>query len=344
MRRSGFLLLVSILCVGISYISPVFGEEIDIKDKDYLTRPTFGLSHDKNIRIVDYGFSFNNKTFAITNNFHTPFPEQLIKVGEVNSFEAKLFSDHGLKVQEFLFGIPNKGDAHLAEIGVEVWYDLFGEVQDIKVVQKSNVIDENTISATHQKAKCTSSAKEEKCDIINLSMVFLEPLKDKVMAIKAIDIMNRYQITYLNEGFDVEGDSLNPMQTAMIPSPVRNEGLIQVTQTAKYSNMWTTEDGRTFEQNSFGSFKQINQKFEQFQDSGEAKTRLHSGFAGIIAQEQQRATQVFDSSKLISELPESQSITIKKIERMDQKLKELMLEQEQICKKFLEESDKQARF
>jgi len=176
-------------------------------------------------------------------------------------------------------------------------------------------------------------------------MVFLEPLKDKVMAIKAIDNKNRYQITYLNDGFDIAGDSLNPMLSNMIPSTIKYEGAIQVTQVAKYSPYWSTEDGRIFEMNSFGSFKQINQSFERFQDTGTAYTRMHSGFGGIIAYEQNRALDIFDSSKLVSELPESFTYIYPDTgERMTAELMEKMLEQEQIAKKIIEESKVQARW
>jgi len=84
---------------------------------EHLTRPTFGISHETFETIVDSGFRFNDQSFTINDNFHTAF------IGEVNSFEAKIYADKRLKVQEFLFGIPNVGEAHLAELGVEVWYD-----------------------------------------------------------------------------------------------------------------------------------------------------------------------------------------------------------------------------
>ena len=131
-----------------------------------------------------------------------------------------------------------------------------------------------------------------------MSAVFLEPLKDKIMAITAIDFKLRDQTTYLNDGFDVSGDSLNPMNTMMIPSTVKYEGLIQVTQNEKYSKYWATDDGRIFEMNSFGSFKQINQEFKRFQDSGEPLTRQHSEFANIIEFEAERALKMFDASEL----------------------------------------------
>ncbi|MFB5622017.1 MAG: hypothetical protein ACE5Q7_03665, partial [Candidatus Nitrosomaritimum yanchengensis] len=283
---------------------------IDVKDSkgggnEHLTRPTFGISHETQESIVDGGFTFNDQIFLITDNHHTPFQEQSVIIGKENTFSATLYADKGLKVQEFLFGIPNVGEAHLAELGIEVWYGYNNEINDVKAVQKSNVIDKESISATHQKTKCSSYDIDTKCDTTNLSVVFLEPLKDKVMAIKAIDFKNRYQITYLNEGLDISGSSLNPMKTKMIPSDVKGEGLIQVTQLEKYSPFWISEDGRLFEMNNFGSFHQINKYFERFHDSGDARTRLHSGFGGIIAYEQNRATEIFNSDELAKEIQKS---------------------------------------
>jgi len=95
------------------------------------------------------------------------------------------------------------------------------------------------------------------------------------------------------------------MHTLMIPSDIKGEGLLQVTQTEKYSSYWKTEDGRTFERNDFGSFKQTNKSFERFQDTGEPRTRMHSGFGGMLDYEKSKATQVFDASLLISEPTES---------------------------------------
>jgi hypothetical protein len=223
---------------------------------------------------------------------------------------------------------------HLAEMRVEVWFDVAGEINDYKVYQNSEVIDIESLTVNHEKSKCQATSIEKNCDTTFMNAVFLEPLKDKTMAIKAIDFDRRDQTTYLNDGFDVSGDSLNPMNTMMIPSAVKYEGLIKVTQNEKYSKYWTTDDGRIFEMNSFGSFKQINQSFERFQDTGDAKTRLHSGFAGIISSEQQRATAIFDGSKLISELPDYFAYYSENGERIDQEMMEKMLEQEEISKKM----------
>lgn len=323
------------------------GVEIRTKnagDNQWDTRPTFGISHeDRQNQVVENGFRFNNNEFTLTDNHWTPFEEQSVEIGTVNSFSATVYADKQLKIQEFLFGIPNVGEAEKAELGVEVWYDFNGEIQDVKVVQKSNVIDADTISVSHEKVKCLSTDSESKCDNTTVSMKFLEPLKDKVMAIKAIDFKNRDQRTFLNEGFNISGKSLNPMLSKMIPSNIRDAGLIQVTQLEKYSPYWVAEDGRMFEMNSFGSFKQINQQFERFQDKGNAFTRMHSGFDGIIDYEKNRATQVFDASMYISELPDSFGHHIVIHDRMTDELKQNMLQQEQIAKGILEQMDKQTR-
>jgi hypothetical protein len=249
--------------------------------------------------VVENGFSFNGESFAVVDNHHTPFDEQIIEIGAINSFEATVYADKDLKVQEFLFGIPEVGLGHLAEMRVEVWFDNAGEIDEILVDQKSEVIDRESLTIDHKKSKCLKTDVEENCDTTTISAMFLEPLNEKVMAIKAMDWKLRDQTTYLNDGFDISGDSLNPMLTKMIPSPTKGEGLIKVTQNEKYSKYWTTDDGRTFEMNSFGSFKQINYKFERFQDSGDPLTRYHSYFANMVEAEAEKAKNVFDASELL---------------------------------------------
>jgi hypothetical protein len=314
-------------------------------DNQWDTRPTFGISHeDRQNQVVENGFRFNSNEFMLTDNHHTDFAEQSVDIGTVNSFSATVYADKKLKIQEFLFGIPNVGEAHLAELGVEVWYDRDGNIDDVIVAQKSDVIDADIVSVSHEKTKCLSTDAEAKCDTTTVSMTFLEPLADKVMAIKAIDYALRDQRTFLNDGFDISGESLNPMLAKMIPSNERNQGLLKVTQVAKYSPYWTADDGRMFEMNSFGSFKQINKSFERFQDTGNAFTRQHSAFGGILDYEQNRATELFDSSELISELPESFAYIYPQTgERLTDEMVQEMQLQAEIAQRILDEMDKQNR-
>jgi len=171
-----------------------------------------------------------------------------------------------------------------------------------------------------------------------------ETLKSHVVAIETIDGIRQNHISFLNEGIEITGESLNPMLAKMIPSTVRYEGLLKVTQVEKYSPYWVAEDGRTFEMNSFESFNQINQSFERFQDAGTAYTRMHSGFGGIIAYEQDRATEIFDSSIYISELPASFAYIYPETgQRITEEMRQEMHTQEEIAKAILDEMDKQDR-
>ncbi|MBA4462579.1 MAG: hypothetical protein H2B01_00145, partial [Nitrosopumilaceae archaeon] len=294
--------------------------------------------------MVDNGFNFNGNFFTISDNHHTPFDQQTIEIGALNSFAATVYASKDLKVQEFLFGVPQIGMGHLAEMRVEVWFDYTGEISDIIVKQDTEVIDRSSLSITHQKVKCQEKDTEEKCDRTSMSAVFLEPLKDNVMAIKAMDFKLRDQTTYLNDGFDISGDSLNAMVTEMIPSPLKGEGLIKVTQNAKYSDYWSADDGRIFEKNTFGSFKQINHEFKRFQDSGDPRTRLHSGFGGVMDYEKLRAQSVFNSTALQAELGETFSHYITISERMTDEMYQEMLIQEHIAMKKLQEMDRQTRW
>ncbi len=315
------------------------------------TRPTFGISHEtRETTMVQHGFSFNYKFYNVTDNHHTPFEELPVKVGSTNSFMAKVYADKKLKIQEFLFGIPGVGMGHLAELRVEVWYILnekTGEIKidDVKIIQNSDVIDPLSLQFSHKKSDCLKNDNEKKCDSTTIYVKFLEPLQNKISAIKATDFERRSQTTYLNDGFDIAGKSLNPMNFKMIPSTIKGEGLIKVTQNEKYSNYWSTEDGRIFEMNSFGSFKQINPSFDRFQDSGNAFSRLHSNFEKIISYEKLRALQIFNSTQIQSKLPESFAYVFPEYgERITEEVIQEMITQENIAERVFDSLHKQHRW
>ena len=242
------------------------------------TKPSFGLDHKTHFQLIEGGFSFNNVPTDITHNFWTPYDKQSIKVGESNEFKTKVFAAQKLRVQEFLFGIPVVGESHRAELGVEVHYDSSGEIEKVRVIQKTNIIDIDSIQIENIKSKCRADSSDERCVTTQLQMTFLEPLKDSVMAMKAIDFKGRSSITYLNDGFDITGDSLNPMSTMMIPGNEKYEGLIEITQTAKYSDIWVASDGRAFEMNEYGSFKLVNQTIADKEETRINLDRYNSEF------------------------------------------------------------------
>ena len=235
------------------------------------------------------GFSFNGQTFDITDNWHTDFERQSVIIGQNNTFAAKVYAPKDLRIQEFLFGIPEVGKAQDAELGVEVYYDYQGNVDGAKIIQKTDVVDAESFSGISYPSKCMPSDSTERCVTTEITLRFLEPLEYDVMAIKAMDWDGRYQFTYLNEGFDISGDSLNPMVSQSIAGNVKYEGMITVTQNAKYSKYWTTDDGRVFERNDYGTFTMIPQEFSRHQDSGEPLTRMHSEYSSLIQIEKTKA-------------------------------------------------------
>jgi len=251
-------------------------------DKKYLAKPTFGISHSTNAQTVTDGFSFNNNDFTITDNWHTDFDKQNIKVGSTNVFSAKVSAPYNLSIQEFLFGINEVGMSHNAELGIEVYYDTTDKVKSANIVQNTKIVNPDTLMIKSEKSKCQESDAEPNCITTTISVQFLEPLQHDVMAIKAIDRTGRTQITYLNEGFEISGKSLNPMLITMIPGPAKYEGLIQVTQHSKYSPYWSSDDGRIFQKDAYGGFAWINQSFERMPDSGSPVKRDHSEFGALV--------------------------------------------------------------
>ena len=323
-------------------------------DDHWDTRPTFGISHeDRSTQLVTGGFQFNDMALTITDNHHTHMPKQKIVTGTVNSFAATVYADKKLKIQEFLFGVPEVGMGQEWEFEVEAHYDTNGDFDEVFVYENKNgknyenteIIDKNSMSITHEKVKCAPTDEDKKCDKTIFSAIFLEPLKNNVIAIKAIDFDTQVQTTYLNEGFDISGNNFNPLPVKMIPSNIKNEGLIKITQIEKYSDYWISGDGRIFEMNSFGSFKQINQSFERFKDTGNPYTRQHSEFGKIIAYEQKRATQMFNSTDYQSNLPDIFFYEFPEhVERIDENMKQEMSIQEQIAKNYLEKTYVQSRW
>jgi len=273
-------------------------EEADGGDASnkHKTRPTFGVSHETNAQFVTGGFTFNENTFDITHNFWTPFEIQTIKIGEINTISSTVFAPKELHVQEFLFGIPVVGEAHKAELGIEIFYTNQGVISNINIVQETNIIDVDSLVVTYTESPCSSTDDENLCDTTVLDMVFLEPLRHNVMALKAIDYKARTQITYLNHGFDISGESLNPMVTKMIPGPEKYEGTIKVTQTAKYSNIWLSEDNRAFTSKDAEAFVMVYQPTTRLSDPNtNTMTRMHSHFDEIKDMENYKASIVMKS-------------------------------------------------
>jgi len=185
-------------------------------------RPTFGVSHeDRETQFVVDSFRYNGKYYTITDNWFTHFDKLPIEMGIMNSFEAKVYAQKGLRVQEFLFSLPEINDGHLAEVIVNVFYDRNQEILDVTVEQETIVIDVETLTVSHEKSKCLPTEQEVNCDTTAISVMFLEELKHEIFAIGAIDWENRNQRTSFNEGFEITGEPINPIPVFEPPSEIK---------------------------------------------------------------------------------------------------------------------------
>lgn len=228
---------------------------------DANTKPTYGISYETYNQYVTNGFSFGlaeeiPTSIDITDNFHTDFDKVEIETGVPYTFISKGYFAKGFNSHELCFGIPEAGKGYDAETCVEFHKDSDGI--RTKLVQETPVINEHVI-VSYAKVKCNDNDSGNFCDEITSTIVFDEPLKYDVMMMKGIDNHRQTTETYLNDGFDIDGIQFTELPSVMIPSPTKYEGLIKVTQSEKYSNVWTTNDGRDFERNSYGTFTWINQ-------------------------------------------------------------------------------------
>jgi hypothetical protein len=268
-------------------------------------KPTFGRSHETGELVAEGGFSANGEIFDITDNWHTDFKLMTLNVGERNTFTAKTLSPYGLQSIEFMFGVPQVGSAHEAEAAIEITLDRDLNVINISTVQKDNLIDPDSVLAKADMVRCKGDDINKNCHYITVSASFNEAPLSYVFALKGIDFTKRSHLTYLNEGLEVTGDSLNPPTTMMISANKKGASLMLVTQIDKKNDMWINDSGIEFERNSFGTFLRTT-PVEVVRDDPMVKvmTRLNSNFEAMKINEMYKAVEVFDSSLLQKELPD----------------------------------------
>jgi parallel beta-helix repeat protein len=312
-------------------------------DNQWDTRPTSGLNYENYEQFVTDGIGVNNNFWTIDNDFYQPTDKKELKIGERTTLTIKVYAAKLLWKQVFGLSVAEIGSNN-AEVELETTLNRDGSIEGIEVIQQTEAVDPESVSVSTRMVNCSIADTENLCNEIEVQFTLQENLEHLTGYSQSIDFERRADQIWYNEGFEITGEPINPMQTKMIPSSVRYEGLLKVTQVAKYSPYWVADDDRMFEMNSFGSFKQINQSFERFQDTGDARTRMHSGYGGIIAYEQNRALDIFDASNLASELPASFAYIFPETgERITDEMRQTMLLQEQIAKEILDEMDRQQR-
>ena len=310
---------------------------------DWKKKPTFGKSWEiTTAQIVENGFTFNGYTLDITDNWHTDFLKTDSIIGDTNHVEIKVYTDKILKYVTLSLGVPEIGDLSNAETDIIVYlqrnytnvsgYDIIDTVHE----QKESLVDSNHTTSSISPVKCTDDAKNERCYLIGIDFTVNAPLKSNVLAISAVDLDRRSTVTFINEGVEFVGESLLDAKTHSIfvktASQNPAESLLLTQQDRRY-NVYEDSNGYLWTVNDYGSWTQITHPdFERHVDSpNSVMTRVHSGFASLIIDEQNKAVLIFDGTKLISVVPESFSYEYDTINRDLSKLeilsKELYVEQ-----------------
>ncbi len=274
-------------------------------------KPTFGQSWEiSSSQLVTDGFTFNGHTLDITDNWHTDFTRTSSIIGETNSVNMKAYAADGFSYVTLSLGVPEIGEVSDAETDIilmlsrnytsPVDYDITEIIHE----QKESLVDESQTTAAVNKVKCNPGS-DVQCYSFDIDFKVNAPLKSDVLAISAVDSKRRSTVTYVNEGVEFTGQSLLAPNTHYIVQKKTNQGpaeMLTLTQQDRRYNIWEDDSGYLWAQNDHGSWFSITTpESERFVDGAvNVMTRMHSNFEKLMQQEQDRATVIFNASKLVS--------------------------------------------
>ena len=278
---------------------------------EWKKKPTFGQSWEvSSSQLVTDGFTFNGYTLDITDNWHTDFTRTSSIIGETNSVAMKAYAADGFRYVTLSLGVPEIGEASDAETDIILMlnrnYDNPNDYDITEIIheQKESLVDESKTTATVSKVECSPGSKLD-CHSFGIDFKVNAPLKSDVMAISAVDSKRRSTVTYVNEGVEFTGDSLLAPSTYSIVQKKTNQGpaeIVTLTQQDRRYNIWEDDSGYLWTQNDHGSWFSITApEMERFTDGAvNVMTRMHSNFGKLMDHEEQKATAIFNASKLVS--------------------------------------------
>ena len=304
---------------GIASVTP--GTETPKKkggdSNEWKTKPTFGKHwNNQAVQLVDDGFVFNGMPLTITNNWHTDFNMTSSIIGDNNTVHIKGYATNGLKSVSLSLGVPEVGlktnaESHIiVNVNSNYTSPAGYDIADIVHEQKEGLVNQNMTGATISKVKCTSSDTAERCFDVTISFVIMAPLSHEVLAINAVDKQRYSTTTYINEGVEFTGEALLAAATHELKQKHGNQNpfeTISLTQQDRRYQVWEDQYGYIWSQNDYGTWLQITRPDMQQRDDSPTSvmTRIHSNFASLVIDEQDRATLIFDSKAIQGTLDES---------------------------------------
>ena len=272
---------------------------------DWKTKPTFGLSWENNQPFISNGFTLNDYTLDITNNWHTSFVPVNGVIGKENNAKIKVYAPKGLSTVMLSLGVPEVGKINDAEtnIIVSILPNYTGTISyiiaEITHEQKESLVDETQTTATLSKSLCNDSDTIQKCYTVDINFVVLAPLKSDPVAITAIDTKHRYTTTYINEGLTFTGNSMLEPATAQLVVKKGNQydaETIDLIQQDRRHNLWEDQYGNLWTQNDHETWIQLTFPENTSTDSYvNVMTRMHSAFDSRIDVHTQNMESIRDS-------------------------------------------------
>ncbi len=256
-------------------------------DCDDCEAPTMGINSESK-RIVENGFTYNGKSVD-AERYYTPYPLITVNIGEQNTAIFRIYEDKGPEnIKHFTLAFGLDANQPIANSKVMIELDIDNEgTQTVTVTDPQNALE--NINVYTNIGNCNVNDSDTKCLIVTINHTFRDPLAFNIVATDVWDMQRNAWQNYFNHGIEVSGESLNPMLVTTIPGPEKYEGVIQITQTSKSSDVWVSEDGREFIQNDYGTFIEINKTHNHTIDTDALKNRTHSEFYKLVNYEINRA-------------------------------------------------------
>jgi len=229
--------------------------------------PTLGLNTNYK-RVVDYGFGYNGNMVQV-NKWYTEFPKIIVNVGEPNLLEVKAYENNGITNMKWIqacFGASEKGmpldecealiTIHLETNGTTEWIG----VKKIDIVDKDNLLDNETILADVYLTNCTPSSQSQ-CVKLDLTHTFREAPLNNMVIINVADKPRNSQNFHFNHGVEVHGISLNgePTITKFHKDSAQDitDNWITYTRDSKVNDTWTDEYGIQYQRINDNNFVRL---------------------------------------------------------------------------------------
>ena len=223
---------------------------------DDCTPPTLGVNK-YGIQMVEGGFNYNGNIVDVK-HFYTEFPLINAIIGKLNSVQVKIYENGGIvnnKWVQFGLGVKEvRSPVNDSEVIVLVNLHHNGTaVESIDIVDKENLIENDSVFATVYPIKCKILSNNENCILVSLVYSYREAPRYNIMVVNTVDDKRNSWNFYFNDGIKVIGKSLNepPTSKQFFKNGSQDKDVwYTLTRTDKINDIWTDQNGIEYQNNN----------------------------------------------------------------------------------------------